>query len=284
MSAMKNPRLLAGFIASVIASAAWIPSVSAQLPARNQPPFLGYFAVFTNKRFEFRVTPEGKMVLASLNQKGEPASDRLAQRVDIVVQELMPDGKSVIRQIKPETLESPQPATDKLEKAVIRGKVTGDAAFEVSIEQQRGVITMGGRLVDPGTLKNPLRFSLRVVFPNAYPEKKPNGRKEEEAFEKQLKDDCVEVKWTDGKRKKQSFEKPVDVASKDLNGPGITAMEVVIAPYKDRKFLFTTTGNSTINLSNNGKTAPLYEGFFINWMPDAEKDKDAQARLSLEVK
>lgn len=281
---MKNPRLVPCVLASVIVSAACAPHASAQLPALQDKQWLGYFAGFATKRFQFGVTTEGKFQMPPLDNKGEPLSERIRPKLNIFVQEIMPDGKAVWKQIKPETLESPQSPTDKLDKILIRGKVTGDAAFEVNIEQQRGIAMVGGRITDPGTLKNPLRFSMRVTIPNIYPEDDTSDKQKAKVFEKKIKDDRIDVKWTDGKRKKEGFDKPVDAGSKDLNGPGIAAMEMSAFAYKDRKILFTAAPNSVIRLSNDGKTAPLYQGFTFTWEPDPEKDKDGKARLSIEVK
>jgi hypothetical protein len=280
---MKNPRLISGFLAAVMASAMIAPCASAQLPIINDQPWIGYFAVFANKRYQFGINGQGKVVFAPINQKGDAASTRMQPRVDIQVQETLPDGKTVTKQIIPESLQSPQAATDKLEKVLIRGKVTGDAAFEVNLEQNRGVVTMGGRVVDPGTLKNPLRFSLKVTFPNVYPEKKLEGKNDVKAFDKQLENDRIELKWSDGKRVKQSFEEPVDLTGKDFNGPGIVAMEADIGAFKDRKFLLAATGSSVMAISNTRKEK-LYEGFALTWTPDADKDKEGKARLSFEVK
>lgn len=282
-AAMKSPCLIPCFLASVIASTLFAPCASAQLPVLNEQPWLGYFTIFANKRYQFGISGEGKVVFAPINQKGDAAGTRMQPRVDILVQEIMPDGKDVTKKILPESLQSPQAATDKLVKTVIRGKVTGDAAFEVYLEQDRGIITMGGRVVEPGTLKNPLRFSLKVTFPNAYPEKKLDDKNDEKAFDKLLKEDRIELKWTDGKRVKQSFDEPVDASAKEFNGPGIVAMEAEIGAYKDRKFLFAATGSSVMALSNTRKER-LSEGFTLQWTPDAEKDKEGKARLSIEVK
>jgi hypothetical protein len=171
---------------------------------------------------------------------------------------------------------------------------------------------MGGRVVEPGSLKNPLRFSIRAKFPNAYPkaeieEEKDDSKemtKEEKRAERKAKreaekekgkdkkkaddsekiaEDRIDMKWTDGTRLKQTFEKKVDASSKELNGPGIAGAEVEIGAYQGRKFLFLASPNSSMSLSNDNP-APLFKGFTINWVPDAAKDKDGKARLSFEVK
>jgi hypothetical protein len=280
---MKTPFLPSGVLASLMISAAGIQFATAQLPSLNEKPWLGYFAAFEGKKFEFGVMSVGKIILTPMGDKGTAVSHALAIPIEIGIEEVLPDGKVTMKQLKAETLSSAESATDQLVKTVIKGKVTGDAAFEATIEQNRGVISMGGRVVDPGTLKNPLRFAIRVKFPTAYKYDNPKDKKEEKAFEKKIEDDRIDMKWTDGTRKKQGFNVALEAASKELNGPGIAAAEIEIAAYKGKKFLFIASENSAMTLWNS-KVEPLHEGFTINWRPDAEKDKEGKARLSFEVK
>jgi hypothetical protein len=280
---MKTPFLRSGVLASLMISASGIQLASAQLPALNEQPWLGYFTAFESKKFDFGMMSVGKIVLTPMGDKGNAVSHALAISIQIGIEEVLPDGKVTMKEIKPETLSSAEPATDELVKTVVKGKVTGDASFEVTLEQNRGVISMGGRVLDPGTLKNPLRFAIRVRFPEAYKYSSPKDKKEEKAFEKKIEDDRIDMKWTDGKRKKQEFNVALEAASQDLNGPGIAAAEIEIGAYKGKKFLFLASENSAMTLWNS-KVAPLHEGFTINWRPDAEKDKEGKARLSFEVK
>lgn len=324
---MKNPRLPAGFLASVLFSAAAIQSACAQLPSLNEPPWLGYYSVFASKRYQFTIAADGNISLVPANEKGDPVAKTLAIPIDILIQEMMPDGKPVWKQVNAQSLASTQPATDKLAKTVITGKVTGDAAFEATIEQARGAISIGGRITDPGTLtKNPIRFSIRVKFPNAYPkavveEKKEDSKektkeeiREEKRAErkakreaedkkdakkgdkktdkkeggdaevlKKIEKDRIDMKWTDGTRKKLSLIDEVDATSKDINGPGIAGAEIEIGAYQGRKFLFIASPNSAMTLAND-KTEPLFQGFWLNWTPDPAKDKEGKARLTFEAK
>ena len=258
-------------------------SASAQLPALNDPPWLGYNAVYANKRFQFGVTSLGKISLTPIGDKGAPVSHALAIGLEIAIEETLPTGKVVVKNLQSATLESSQPATDKLEKTVIRGKVTGDASFETQIEQDRGMILMSGRLVDPGTIKNPLRFTIHAKFPTAYPYDEPKDKKAEKAFEKKIEGDRIDLKWTDGKRKKQNLIDSVTAASPEINGPGIAAAQIEMVAYKGKKFVFTASENSSMNLAAEN-TGPLHKGFSIIWVPDTAKDKDGKARFSFDVK
>jgi len=281
---MNSPRWLAGVAVFLLSAAAGLVPAAAQLPSLDNPPWIGYFAVFANKHFRLGLTTQGKITLTPIGDKGEAVAKTLAIPIEITVEETRPDGQSTIKQLKPESLESAQHATEQLEQTVIRGKVTGGASFEVSIGQNRGVISLGGRLLDRGNLrKYPLRFSIRVKFPAAYPSERQDDKKQARAFQKKLGDDHVDLTWTDGKRKKQAFDQAVDASSKALNGPGITTAEVEISAYKGNKFLFTASPNSSLTLTND-KTAPLHKGFAIRWLPDAAKDPEGKARLSFQVR
>lgn len=262
-----------------------ISPVSAELPGLEEKDWLGYFVGFQNKKFQFAITSQGKAAIKVIGKKGEPLAKKLTIPVEFLVEEIRPDGKASVRNLMPETLESAQPATLKPQQIVIRGKVTGEASFEVFVNEDRGVISMGGRLLDPGTLtKNPLRFSIRLKFPDAYPSAKAAGdKKEEKELKKKLKNDRLQLSWTDGTRVRQPTDKAVDAGSKEINGPGIAAMQVEFSSYDEKKFEFTASPSSTMTLAG-GPAAPLHQGFTLTWLADAAKDPEGKARLSFEVK
>lgn len=293
---MKTKIHLTTFIAACIAILSGMPNANAELPMLDQQPWLGYYAVFANKRYCFRVLPTGGIDMSPMNEKGGPVGKQLSISIYPGIEETMPDGKTVMKQTNVETLESKEAATGNLEKTTIRGKVTGGAEFELHIEQVRGVIFMGGRIVNAGSLtKNPIRFLIRFRIPNAYPYQDnqadtPDDRKQnkkadlsEKAFQKKVQDDSLTVKWLDGKRVKQDYEKTVDVNTKEFNGPGIASVEVEASSYKGRRLVFTASPNSAMNLQNS-KAGPLHEGYTIIWAADAAKDPEAKARLAMEVK
>jgi len=245
---------------------------------------MGYFIAFQNRKFHFGINTQGKTAISVIGKKGETLSQKLAIQVDFQVEEIMPDGKTRVKKILPETLESAQPATHKPQNIVIRGKVNGDASYEVEINEVGGMISMGGRLVDPGTLtKNPLRFSIRLTFPDAYSSAKASGnKKEEKEFKDKIKNDRLQLSWTNGKRVKQPTDEAVDAGSKELNGPGIAAMQVEFSSYEEKKFECTASENSSMTLSST-RSAPLHEGFSLTWLADTSKDLEGKARININV-
>jgi hypothetical protein len=260
----------------------------AQLPALNEKPWLGYFAGYEDRRFKFGVTSRGEIKLTPLNNKGFDFGPHMALPVLIGIEEIQPDGKTDLKPIRVDTLKSEQSPTDKIERVVLQAKVSADASFEAVIEQKSGVISIGGRMLDKGQFKkNPVRFAVRVRIPNNYPwtteERWKSDPKKVEPFLKKIANDSIELNRTDKKRITWTFEKPVDAASGDLSGPGVSRIEMRMQSFGDRKFLFNASENSVMTISNTPNT-PLYQGFILTWIPDPEKDKDGKARLGLTVK
>ena len=143
---------------------------------------------------------------------------------------------------------------------------------------------LGGRLVDPGAAKNPLKFSIKANVPDAYPRvKKAGDKKAVEAFEERIKNDRLQLTWTDGKRGKPRTDKAVDAASKEVSGPGISALQLEFSSFQERRIELVAAANSSIALLNP-RTAPLQEGFTAVWTVDAVKDPEGNARLAVEVK
>jgi hypothetical protein len=274
--------------AALITGFAGLPKAYAQLPMLDKQPWLGNFAVFANKRFNITISPQGNIELIPLNEKDEPVGKQLAITIDAGIEEIRPEGKVIMKEVKVDTLVSDDTPTEKLEKTTIRGNVTGGAEFELKLEQVRGIIFIGGRVLNAGTLtKNPVRFAVRVRIPNAYPyddtQAASADKKAERAFIKKLKGDSLQVKWTDGKSVKQDFEKTVDVTSKELNGPGIASAEVDISSYTGKRIILTAAPNSSMTLRNQ-QPEPLHRGFTICWQADTAKDPESKARLAIEVR
>ena len=271
--------------------------VEAELPSLQDQPWLGYYAVYADKNYEFKITAADGVVTLIPVGEGAPVLGNLLVYIKFGIEETLPDGKIVSSPVQGNALETSDPASDKLSKSILRGKTAGNASVEITIEQSRGIVFVGSRLLEPGAHTHPIRTTATVVFPNINPPAKPPAndealderdakraaKKQAKDAEDKLKDDVVTVKWTDGKRHSITFEKPVDAGSAEFNGPGTTTAEVTIATYGRKKFLFNASPNSMMKISNP-KPASLSEGFSLQWSPDPEKNKDGKARLAIEVK
>lgn len=274
----------AGIVVVALAGMMGGSPLQAELPSFTEKEWLGYFVGFETNNYRFGITAQGDAAIRMLGKKGEPLSEKMAIPIQFLVEETLPDGRMVAKAVIPESLESTQTPTNKVKNVVIRGKVTGDAKFEVTVNEDRGILSMGGRILEPGTLKNPLKFSLRIKFGDAYPNQKAAlDKKEQKALDDKTKDDRIQLSWTDGKRVKQSTTESVDAGSAEVNGPGIAGAQIEFSSYQDHKVLATATAPAAMKLANT-RPAPLQEGFTLTWASDPAKDPEGKARLNVEVK
>ena len=165
-----------------------------------------------------------------------------------------------------------------------RIKSKGDAAFEITIEQKRGTILVGGRVLDPGSLTNSPRVALRADYIAPYPyAKEDQDEVTGKAFQKKIKGDNITLKRTDKKVVKLAMNEEVDAKSEAVTGSGIAEATIDICSYDGRKFTFMAAPNSAISLSNK-QPQPLRKGFSIHWKPDPAKDPDGKSRLAILVR
>jgi hypothetical protein len=281
---MMTREMKAGVLAAGFLGLAGVFPLSAQLPSLSDKEVLGYFVAADSKSFQFRVAADGKTSIKVLDSKGNPVNNELVIPIVFTIEETTPDGKTISRKISPESLESAQPATLKPKDITIKGKVTGDIGFEAFVSEERGSIMLGGHLLNPSELKNPTRFLIEVRIPNAVPEAKADeDKKAAKEREEQIKDDKVQIVWTDGKKTRIPGDKAVEGNSKEVTGPGITAASIEFGVFKERKIVVTAAPNSSMKLSNSGSRR-LPEGFSLFWSADAAKDPQSKARIAIEVK
>ena len=272
--------ILAGLI-----SITGMAPVQAELPTLTDKEWLGYFVGFEDKNFQLGVTTVGKILLKVKGKNGDVLGHSLAVDIGIVIEETQTDGKVVQRKIIPESLESAQQATQKPDHVAFRGKVTGDTGFEATLtEGKAGEIILGGRLLDPETLKKPTRFSLVVKFPSAYEyAMKDSDKKTEKAFEDKIKKDRLQLILVDKKRAKLETAEPAGAELQQINGVGVTAAQLGLAAYQGKEFEITASENSRMTISSAG-SGPLHDGFSLNWSADPAKDPQGHARLAIKAK
>lgn len=257
-----------------------LPAV-AELPILTEKEWLGYYLGHKTRTYQFGITGQGGTTIRVMGKKAEPLSQQLAVFVGFVVEETMPDGKVVQRPLAGDSMESDHPATDKLDRVVIKGKARGDTSVEVYIEENRGALSLGGKIVDPGTCKNPLRFGVQLRFQNAYLNIKKEGKKDLDAFEEKIKDDRIQLVSIDGKRSKPSTSEVLN--AREVSGAGLKALAMEISSYQGKKFEITATENSMMQLSNT-TPGPLHEGFTVTWTTDPAKDLQNRARMEIVIK
>ena len=254
--------------------------VRAELPELNEKPFLGYFVGVNNKKLQFGITADGKAVLYPLKRDGSPVALFNPIPVTYEILETMPDGKVVSKAIKPATLASSQPATLNPKTPVtLTGKVTGDAAFEISVTEVRDGFSLSGKVTDKGTLTNPLKFAISINF-NPYKERGGKDDAAREKFVKSIKRDDLKLVAVGGKKGKIGFTEEVNVA--DEYSDGITSATLETGGYGGVEFTLEATGDSKIVFQDKGKQA-VWNGFTTKWSVNEGGDA-AQAKLLVTAK
>ncbi|MDX1680645.1 MAG: hypothetical protein R3242_07935 [Akkermansiaceae bacterium] len=270
------------FPAAAILSA--LPA-SAKLPMLHDDDWIGYFAVHESNRYDFVMQRTGEIALIPKNRERKWVAVANHIRIDYGIEELHPDGKSVFKETRPGSLVSEHEATDDLDKVVIRGNATGDAVFELVIEQSRDIISIGGRVVDPGELKeHPLRFAVRVSLPNVYRRVDILNGEEQREFDQLTRRDYLELKRLDGSREKLDHENQQALDGQALTGSGVEEIEMRLSYYEGRRFFFEATRNSGMAIGEDRSPGAWYEGMVLHWTTDPAKDTEHKGRLSFWVK
>jgi hypothetical protein len=279
-----------------------VQPASAELPMMEKP-WLGYFAVAEERAFNFLFeAQQGGISIMVRNKEGGQIQQGI--ELQFLAQETLADGSVRELLMKPDTLESADPATTKLKKTVFRSKLTdqatGQPTLEVTLEIASGTVLANARITDKGAFdKNPLRPVIRAGFPAFYVAEKvqnENAQKEEldkkqikelekqiKEFEKRIGEDSVTLKRLDGTRVKLGCVDKTDPKTKDVNGTGSSSAEVEIGAFQNRKIEFLAAPKSSLTL---GYTAPLplHNGFYLQWSADPAKDPDGKAKLAISIK
>ncbi|MCU0752069.1 MAG: hypothetical protein MUC40_03380 [Akkermansiaceae bacterium] len=262
-------------ISLLLAAAACITTARAKLPSLDNRVWLGYFAAYEGRDYLFGISAEGEIRIQPLATKGSGSSDKsigtTSMTIQIGVEEDAPNARPSVRTIRVESLESADEPTDKLEKTVIRGKVTGDATFELTIERNRNDITISNRLIDAGSLtKNPIRPVVAFNLPLLYRYDDAEGPSKAQL--KLRAKDTLELKWTDGTRKKFSLMEEKDATTADFNGPGISMLEIEAGGLmRDRKLTLAAAEGVSVLRAGNSTPQMLSRGMRFTAMPAPAK-------------
>lgn len=261
-------------------------SAFAELPSlQGDNRWLGYFVGVENRDSQLTIAAKtGQIALRAMGRNGKPAAQKVFVAFDCQILETLPNGDVKACKLIPESLSSDQEATLGPKNLIIRGKVKGDASFELSLNEDRGKFLIGGRVVDAGSITNPLRFAIQVRVQNAYPyEKTGSDKKQLEAFEKKIKGDKMQLTLADGKRLRPSTSDPTAAVEDGLQDAMVTEAQVEFSSWLDKRLQITAMGGSTLRMEViAGK--PLWEGFSWVWSADSKKDPQSKATLQIEMK
>lgn len=253
-------------------------TAEADLPGLKEQPYLGYFiGIEHRKKMRFGVTAKGQGVINPLDDDGEPVFAKVPFQVNFTIIETLPDGKTVRKQINSDTLASEQPATEDPKSPItFRGKVTGDAAFEVTVHPERGGVAVTGKLTDKGTLINPLHFEISLDL-KPYPNNPSDEPAKIKSFEERAEKDVLKYVTVSRKRGKIEFldeTNPVTVV-----GETLSSLNFKTDAFDDNEFEIQTTEKAKITFADNG-SKPLWNGFNLLWRVDEGADAAAQ-RLTI---
>ena len=280
---MKTHRSLTGAAVVLVLFGQWLaPSAHAELPELESKEWMGAFAGYADSKIRISVSTTGEIVIKPV-YKGKEARAYVRMPVTWGLEMTMPNGRKVIQEVIPESVTSDDKTNAEFETTTLRGKFEGYAEAEVVIEQKRGVLSIGGRITNPGTYKpESIRFHVKAQVLNFYGAKFQELKNNPDAFEALVSADSLELKRTDKKRLKFEFIEVIDLSTEEVSGPGVAEAEVSIKSV-DRTFNFEATENSAMTLSNR-RNGALHQGMNINWSPVPDKDPKATARLVITVK
>lgn len=248
-----------------------------ELPELFEKPWTAWYCGYEGKNFHFGVDPDGEAALIPLNKK-ERFSSRKWIKVTPVVEEILPDGRVVTKTAVDDGWEAITESSNEAEVISYRGTVTGGARFEAHFEIDGNVVRGGGRILENGELKNPLRLSIRVRIPNCYSHFEKD---EQDALEKKIKRDRVNLVMADKSKKKFDVIDPVNATEE--NGDGVRSARIDLAGF-DGARIELDAGEAGQFEFWNGAGNPLYKGFTLGWKPDPAKDPNGEARFELEYK
>lgn len=247
------------------------------LPQLDEKPWTGHFVGFQKRGFRSWVDRNGVCYICPPDGRGGYVFNRAGVKIEPVVEELDGEGRASFRKRLGDGWEALTPAAAPAGKVGYRGTVTGGAKFEVNLEYDGNLIRAGGRLLEPGKLKNP-RFTMRVVFPNAY-----YHERDPEKLAMKARRDRIDFLRVDGKKLRIDVLEEIDVSADETGGPGVSKARVDLAGYKGTRFELSAPDGSRFGLSNAGPEA-LVRGFTMDWRADEGKDPDGELRFSMLVR
>lgn len=288
---MRARMLMKFFVYLILTASACVTSLYAQLPEIEKKPWLGYFVSYTGRDCLFGVSTQGDIDLqlepAKRKDNEEKGIGNTAMSILVGVEEEKSNTKPIFKKILPHTLQTKDTSTNKLEKTVISGKVSGEASFELTIEQEHGIFTISNRLIDAGNLtKNKIRPVVVLRMPLLY--RYANENEISRAKTRERDRDTLNLKWTNGNKKKFSLRDELDANTEEVNGPGISMAQIDAGGLmRERKItLEAPQGVSVIRASNSSRQM-LNRGMSFISMPAPakpdEKPKDT-ARLVINVR
>lgn len=253
----------------------------ADLPGLKEQPWLGYFiGMETKRKYRFGITAKGQGTLDALKSDGQPVYMHNPIQINFDVIETTPEGKDIRKQFIPDSLASEQEASENPKNPVtFRGKVTGDAAFEVTVTPERGGFSVSGRITDKGTITNPLHFAISADF-NPYVSKPGDDEAKMKRFEERAKKDVLRYETVSRKRDKLEFLEETNPAV--AVAEAISSAKIETDGYAGIEFTLQASEKSKLTFDDKG-SRPLWKGFTLRWTVNEGVDTATQ-KLTVAVR
>ncbi|QTN33967.1 hypothetical protein HZ994_17135 [Akkermansiaceae bacterium] len=271
---MKTPLL------AIISLAAAIPS-HADLPMIQEKPWLGTFLGYDSKSARFGISSKGNALIEPLKRDGTPIAVTNPVKVKFDIFETLPDGSTVRKMIADDAFTSDSPASIDPDKPVtIRGKATGDATFEITASEDRGAISLTGRITDKGTLTNPLRLAISIdLLPYKY-SNQGDKDSQQKSFEKKAKRDEIRIELANREKLKFDFLDTMNLHEKTKDG--FVSAEIRTEGYGGLRWNLTASPKSKLHFEDKGDR-PVWNGFSISWSVNEGADPAAE-KFTIEYK
>ena len=259
--------------------------VKAELPYFEDGEHRGRFAVHEASRYDFVMKYTGEMTLEPKRRSKDPVAVSNRIKIEYGIEEVQPDGSVVFKKTRTGSLTSEEKPSDNFSRMSFLGVTTGEAIYEVIIEQSRDVIAIGGRVVSVGSLtQHPVRFAVRAVVPNVYRNFEFKEDDDMRAYEKKTRSDYLRLQRVDFSKLRLDNDDNKAVDGPTWTGSGIEEVEVRLSYYEGRRFLFEADKHSVMAITQGRSAGPWFEGFTLNWTSDAAKDPESKARLRMEIR
>lgn len=300
---MKRCNKIFGIFATSIMIGMVVDQAWGQLPMAPDAEKPGYFAFLADRNLESGVSTEGEIMIHLLDRKRSPMTISPLAITPLIVENRLGQ-EDITRKLIAESLETNDSPTTKFSKTTYRGKAINDALMEVTVEQNRDVFLLGGRIIEPGKSRNPQAISYGIRLYDVYKGPKLkivkalNEKEKEKAakdFEMRTRDDRITLKLVDGKRIKYSMLEPIGPLHEQIRETRIEQVELEYAAYPNRKIILTASPNSEFTIQGRDDSSlqipikgrdviPLNLVLSIRWKSHPEKDPNYEAKLAVQVK
>ena len=248
----------------------------AELSQMTEKPWEGVFAAFQNRDYQITVSAKGDINVRPVYAQGK-IRDYVFIPVSWGIKLTDKRGARSELRVLPESLESKDTATDKLQKTTVTGKTEGGGSVELTISTDRKSVSFTVKLLDAGTLDAATaKAAIFSRVQNYYQREEDQFKNQPDKFQALVKDDWLKIQRTDKTKAKFDFIKRVVTASDEVTGPGVVSLETEIKMIKNT-YTFNSGKGASMHLSNDrfirkegagDSGVPLHKGYDITFIPD----------------